>query len=152
MEVEIWERVQQKLASQTLTRRASQADDHSFLVGKLYDDRGNRMGASHASKAGRLWRYYVSRAALTGRTQEAGSVIRIPAPEIESRVANAVGPYLAARANAIDGCRVNRGDGRGDYVITQHESGPMRRDLPSENDVRNAIEASRWVRRGSRLF
>ena len=91
-------------------------------------------------RAGGVWRYYVSRAALTGRTQEAGSVVRIPAPEIENRVANAVGAYLAARANAIDGCRVDRGDGRGDYAITQHESGPMRRDLPSENDVRNAIE------------
>ena len=91
-------------------------------------------------RAGGCWRYYVSRAALTGRTQEAGSVVRIPAPEIENWVANAIGAYLAARVNAIDGCHINRGDGRGDYAITQHEFGPMRRDLPSENDVRNAIE------------
>ena len=140
VDVEIWERVQQRLASQTQTRRASQPDDHSFLVGKLYDDRGNRMGASHASKGGRRWRYYVSRAALSGRKQEAGSVVRIPAPEIENRIANAVGAHLAARANAIDGCHIDRGDGRGDYAITQHESGRMRRDLPGENDVRNAID------------
>jgi site-specific DNA recombinase len=91
VDVEIWERVQQRLASQTQPRRPCQPDDHSFLVGKLYDDRGNRMGASHASKGRRRWRYYVSRAALTGRTQEAGSVVRIPAPEIENRVANARG-------------------------------------------------------------
>ena len=139
VDVEIWERVQQRLASQTQPRRPSQPDDHSFLVGKLYDDRGNRMGASHASKGGRRWRYYVSRAALSGRWKEAGSVVRIPAPEIENRIANAVGAYLAARANAIDGCHIDRGDGRGDYAITQHEFGRMRRDLPSENDVRNAI-------------
>ena len=100
VDVEIWERVQQRLASQTQTRRASQPDDHSFLVGKLYDDRGNRMGASHASKGGRRWRYYVSRAALSGRKQEAGSVVRIPAPEIENQVANAVEAHLAAQANA----------------------------------------------------
>jgi hypothetical protein len=66
-------------------------DDHSFLAGKLFDDRGNRMGASHASKAGRCWRYYVSRAALSGRKQEAGSITRIPAAEIEDRVSRAVG-------------------------------------------------------------
>ena len=84
----------------------------------------------------------MSRAALTGRTQEAGSVVRIPAPEIENRVANAVGAHLAARANAIDGCHIDRGDGRGDYAITQHESGPTRRGLPSENDVRNAIDCA----------
>ena len=117
----------------------SQPDDHSFLVGKLYDDRGNRMGASHASKGGRRWRYYVSRAALTRRRQDAGSVVRVPAAEIENTVANAVRAYLAARANAIDGCHIDRGDRRGDYAIT-HEFGPMRRDLPSENDVRNAID------------
>ena len=98
------------------------------------------MGASHASKGGRRWRYYVSRAALSGRKQEAGSVVRIPAPEIENRVASAVGAHLAARANAIDGCHIDRGDGRGDCAITQHKSGRMRRDLPSENDVRNAID------------
>ena len=66
--LELWDRytpVQQKLESQTQTRRAPRADDHSFLAGKLYDDRGNRMSASHASKGGRRWRYYVSRAALT---------------------------------------------------------------------------------------
>jgi site-specific DNA recombinase len=142
VDVEIWERVQQRLASQTQTRRMPQPDDHSFLVGKLYDDRGNRMGASHASKGGRRWRYYASRAALTGRRQDAGSVVRIPAPEIENRVADAVGVHLAARANAVDGCHIDRGDGRGDYAITQHESGPMPRDLPSDNDVRNAIDCA----------
>ena len=81
------------------------------------------MGASHASKGGRRWRYYVSRAALSGRKQEAGSVVRIPAPEIENLIANAVGAHLAARANAIDGCHIDHGGGRGDCAITQHESG-----------------------------
>jgi len=142
VDVEIWERVHQRLASQTQARRASQPDDHSFLVGKLYDDRGNRMGASHASKGGRRWRYYVSRAALSGRKQEAGSVARIPAPEIENLIANAVGAHLAEWANAIDGCRIDHGGGRGDYAITQHKFGRTRRDLPGENDVRNAIDSA----------
>ena len=140
VDVEIWERVQQRLASQTQPRRPPQPDDHSFLVGKLYDDRGNRMGASYASKGGRRWRYYVSRAALSGRKQEAGSVVRIPAPEIENRVANAVWAHLAARVNAIDGCHIDRSDGRGDCATAQHESGRMPRYLPSKNDVRNAID------------
>jgi len=140
VDIETWDRVQQRLASQTQPRRVSQSDDHSILVGKLYDDRGNRMGASHASKGGRRWRYYVSRAALSGRCKEAGSVVRLPAPEIEKRVANAVRAYLAARANAIEGFHIDHGSGRADWAIMQHESGPTRRDLPSENDVRNAIE------------
>jgi hypothetical protein len=150
VDVEIWERVQQRLASQTQPRRSPQPDDHSFLVGKLYDDRGNRMGASHASKGERRWRYYVSRAALSGRWKETGSVVRIPAPEIENLIINAVGAHLTARANAIDGCHFERGGGRGDYAITQPESRRMRRDLPGENDVRNAMDCV--TPRGSRLF
>ncbi len=54
-DLETWTRVRQKLESQTRARRMSQPDDHSFLAGKLYDDRGNRMSASHASKGGRRW-------------------------------------------------------------------------------------------------
>ena len=138
---ETWDRVQQQLKSQTQTRRPPLPDDHSFLAGKLYDDRGNRMGASHASKGGRRWRYYVSRAALTGRTQEAGSVVRIPASEIESRVARAIGPHLAGRASAIDGCHINHGVRGGDQAIPQLEPARgLRGDPPTEKDVRNAIE------------
>jgi len=121
VDLETWDRVQRQLKSQTQTRRPPLPDDHSFLAGKLYDDRGNRMGASHASKGGRRWRYYVSRAAPTGRTQEAGSVVRIPASEIENRVARAVGPHLAGRASAIDGCHIDHGVRGGDQAIPQLE-------------------------------
>ena len=127
--------------SQTQTRRASQPDDHSFLAGKLYDDRGNRMGASHASKGGRRWRYYVSRAALSGRRQEAGSVVRIPAAEIEDRVARAVGTYLAGQASAIADHHINRGLRGGNVASAQREQTRRQQtDPPSGNDVRNAIE------------
>ena len=99
------------------------------------------MGASHASKGGRRWRYYVSRAALTGRTQEAGSVVRIPASEIENRIAHAVGPHLAGRASAIDGCHINHGGRGGHQAIPQLElTRRLRGDPPTEKDVRNAIE------------
>src|SRR5271157_5987715 len=98
---ETFDRVQQKLESQTQTRRISRPDDHSFLAGKLYDDRGNRMSASHASKGGWRWRYYVSRAALAGRRQDAGSVVRIPASEIENRITRTVGTHPAVQAIAI---------------------------------------------------
>jgi hypothetical protein len=67
------------------------------------------MGTSHASKGGRRWRYYVSRAALSGRRQEVGSVARIPAADIEDRVARAVGTYLAGQASAIADHHINRG-------------------------------------------
>ena len=140
VDLETWEHVQQRLASQTQARRAAQPDDHSFLAGKLFDDRGNRMGASHASKGGRRWRYYVSRAALSGRRQEAGPVVRIPAAEIEDRVARAVGMYLAGRASVIADHHINCGVVGGDVASAQRDQTRRPTDRPTENDVRNAID------------
>src|SRR5271167_487250 len=60
------------------------------LAGKVFDDRGNRMSPSHATKGGRRYRYYVSQAVLQGREQDAGSLSRVAAMEIERRVVEAV--------------------------------------------------------------
>jgi hypothetical protein len=107
-----WDQVQRRLKEQTQARRAPTKDERSFLAGKLYDDRGNRMGPSHARKGSRCWRYYISRgnrmgpsharkgsrcwryyisrAALAGRGEAVGSIARISAPQIETFVAKAV--------------------------------------------------------------
>jgi site-specific DNA recombinase len=85
-----FDQVQQRLGAQTQARRAPTKDGHSFLAGKLYDNRGNRMGPTHARKGSRCWRYYISRAALTGRGAEVGSIARISAPQIETFVVKAV--------------------------------------------------------------
>jgi site-specific DNA recombinase len=89
-----WDEVQRRLRAQTQARRAPAKNGHSFLAGKLYDDRGNRMGPSHARKGSRCWRYYISRAALTGRSAEVGSIARICASQIETFVIKAVEAHL----------------------------------------------------------
>jgi site-specific DNA recombinase len=94
---ETWDRVQRQLAEQTQPRADPRRNAESFLAGKLYDDRGNRMGPSHAAKGGRRWRYYISRATLTGRKSEAGSVARVPADRIEKQVFDAVKSVIATR-------------------------------------------------------
>ena len=137
VDIETWARVQQRLERQTQKRSAARPDDHSFLAGKLYDDRGNRMGASHASKGGRRWRYYVSRAALSGCRQEAGSVVRIAAAEIENLVARTVRTYLAGQASAITDPPIKCGN-----VASAHCEQTRRppTDPSGEKDVRDAIE------------
>jgi hypothetical protein len=45
---------------------------------------------SHATKRERRYRYYVSQAILQGREEDAGSVTRVPAMELERRVVDAV--------------------------------------------------------------
>jgi site-specific DNA recombinase len=68
----------------------------ALLAGRLYDDRGNRMSPTHANKKGVRYRYYVSQALLQNRKAEAGSINRVPAPEIESLVCDGVRRRLAA--------------------------------------------------------
>ena len=87
---ETWDRVQDRLRSHAQRRRKPSGAAESWLTGKLYDDRGFRMSPSEASRGRRRWRYYVSQAILQGRREDAGSIARVAAPEIEGRVLEAV--------------------------------------------------------------
>jgi site-specific DNA recombinase len=61
-------------------------------MGKLYDDRGNRMSPSYSAKNGIRYRFYVSSALLRGRKADAGTVGRVAAAEIERTVRAALKP------------------------------------------------------------
>src|SRR5207249_2902347 len=67
-----------------------------LLAGLLFDDRGNRMSPTHANNKGVRYRYYVSHALLQNRKAEAGSIARVPAPEVESLICDGVRRQLAA--------------------------------------------------------
>jgi hypothetical protein len=53
------------------------------------------MRTSHARKSGIKYRYYISSALIDGRPQEAGSVPRVPAVELETLVARAIREHTA---------------------------------------------------------
>jgi site-specific DNA recombinase len=93
-----WDRVQSELAAHGKRRKNARQDSDALLTGKLFDDRGNAMSPSHATKGGKRWRYYVSQASLQGRKSDAGSAARVSAPEVEKRVMEAIGD----RADADD--------------------------------------------------
>jgi site-specific DNA recombinase len=59
----------------------------SPLMGKLFDAAGDSLTPSHALKDGRRYRYYISRALVTGTSQETSGGWRLPAPQIERIVA-----------------------------------------------------------------
>lgn len=84
---ELWQQVQEQLAANR-HKRLNRADAKapSLLAGLLYDDNGNAMSPTHASKNGKRYRYYISQATLKFREQEAGSVNRVPAQTIEEMV------------------------------------------------------------------
>jgi hypothetical protein len=81
-----FEQVQQLLASKSAGRKAHRTASEALLMGKLYDDRGNRMSPSFSAKNGVRYRFYISTALLRGQKAQAGSVGRVSATEIEGAI------------------------------------------------------------------
>ena len=85
MDRALFEAVRQKSLAQWSHRTVMRNKSDHLLTGLLFDDAGHRMVPTHATKAGIRYRYYVSAPVLHGeaRTASAGSVSRVPAPDVE---------------------------------------------------------------------
>jgi hypothetical protein len=77
-------------------RSKHRTESGALLTGLLYDDRGNRMSPTYASKKGVRYPFYVSTALLKGRRKEAGSVARVSATEIEKAVLTTLRKHVKA--------------------------------------------------------
>nr|WP_246700470.1 recombinase family protein [Variibacter gotjawalensis] len=78
------------LNEQAHARKSRGLGSEFSLTGKIFDDRGHRMSPSTTRKRNVYYRYYISAACTQGRKNEAGTVMRISAPEVERRVAEAL--------------------------------------------------------------
>ena len=90
----LFDAVQAKLAGGANARRLKLKAAPSILVGRIFDEHGNRMTPSHTNKRGARYRYYVSYAILQKPDGEAGNVVRISAPDIETIVVQGVRNHL----------------------------------------------------------
>jgi len=97
-----FDQVQNLMKANSVTRRQRRSNDDALLTGLLYDDRGNRMTPSFSTKRGVRYRFYVSSALLSGRKDEAGSVTRVTAPDLESNVVSALRERFAHSADLND--------------------------------------------------
>jgi site-specific DNA recombinase len=88
-----WDRVQQLLQdSAAREREQPSAAEPSPLVGKLFESSGTRLTPTHAVKAGRRYRYYISNFLIQDGKNPSG--LRLSAPEIEGAVASIIGKFL----------------------------------------------------------
>jgi len=88
------ERTQRQLREHAVRRHTSTTKVvPSPLTGKLFDQAGERLTPSYALKGGRRYRYYVSRSLMKGTAGRAKGW-RLPAPEIERSVTEALGKIL----------------------------------------------------------
>lgn len=87
MDRALFEAVQAKLTEQRAHNTVTRTKSAYLLSGLLFDDAGHRVTTSHATKNKIRYRYYVSWPVLRGAAKRpAGSISRVPAPEIEAAV------------------------------------------------------------------
>ena len=93
----VWDQVQRMLQDNRTGRRSAPVNIRhpSILAGKLFDDRGDALVATHANKGKVRYRYYVSRQLQHGGDASANPGMRIPAREIEALVIEHVAQCLA---------------------------------------------------------
>ncbi len=120
IERETWERAQQLLEENKQGQRpAKHARNRSLLAGRLVDEEGKPLVATHACKGKVRYRYYVRRALQHDPDADSSAGMRIPAREIEAavaeRVAEALDDPIALTAKA--GLTLHSGDLRRTMVL-----------------------------------
>jgi DNA invertase Pin-like site-specific DNA recombinase len=91
----LWDAVQETLARmRSSERRRATCKSPSLLVGLVYDQQGRRMQPSHANKAGRRYRYYVTAADAVTTDEPAA---RLPAHDLEEVVKSRLVSFLTDR-------------------------------------------------------
>jgi hypothetical protein len=133
---DLFEAVQAKLAASVVARQVRLRGSPAILTGHIFDDRGNRMSPTHSNKLGVRYRYYVSHALMQKRQAEAGSVTRVPAPEVEALVLDGVRKHLASagenRTALADRDLIER---HVDCVTVKSQALEVRLVLPTEASV-----------------
>src|SRR5262249_314887 len=96
LERELFAAVQRRLTEQRSHHVTTRTKNDAPLKGILFDAAGDPMVATHATKQGLRYRYYVSQPYLRRlATPPIGAIVRVPAPDIEAVVSKALSEYLA---------------------------------------------------------
>jgi site-specific DNA recombinase len=90
-----WDSVQDQLRTGAPERHGLAFGPRSPLIGKLFDEAGHRLTPTHATKAGRRYRYYVSRPLVTEMAEQMPGAWRLPASQLENLIATEAASMLA---------------------------------------------------------
>ncbi len=95
---DLWDNVQAALQEHRhRTETDANIGSGALLKGLLFDDAGSPMSPTHTKKGSRRYRYYVSQAVLQCRPDDAGSVTRVPAHDVEKLVQEQVLKFVRAQ-------------------------------------------------------
>jgi site-specific DNA recombinase len=137
----VWDRKQQQLREHWVRNKGRDARvEKSPLIGRLVDENGYGLTPSHARKGERKYRYFVSRNPQTQGTTPSRGGWRLPARELEKRVATAVREMLDDQAAVLEAAQKNDIDSRQiDRVL--HAPRTWSHRLQSEAEQTAAIAA-----------
>jgi site-specific DNA recombinase len=94
-----WDAVQAQLGANHHENRArTKAKSKSLLAGLIYDDAGNRLVSSHATKNGKRYRYYIASGAGRSEGTLNAPRLRLPAAIIDALVLTKLQSFLADKA------------------------------------------------------
>jgi hypothetical protein len=95
LERSLFEAVQAKLTEQWSHRTRARQKSKACLTGLLFDDVGNRMIPTHATKNRVRYCYYISQPLQRGHSDDpVGSLSRVPADQVEALITNAVRDHV----------------------------------------------------------
>ncbi len=137
----VWERTQQQLQEHRVRAKSHDASlEKSPLTGRLVDENGAGLTPSHARKGERKYRYYVSRNFPAQGLAPSRVGWRLPARELEDRVAAAVGEMLGDESAVLEAAhKTDINSSQVDRVL--HAARTWRHRLQSEAEQTSAIGA-----------
>jgi DNA invertase Pin-like site-specific DNA recombinase len=97
VDAETFAKVQAKLDGQRVAR-AIRLKSNALLIGKLFNETGERLTPTHAVKKGVRYRYYISTSAMQARDRAASATHRLPASALEAAVIDALRSATEDRA------------------------------------------------------
>ncbi|MGA8751248.1 MAG: recombinase family protein [Pseudolabrys sp.] len=155
----LFEAVQTKLDQQRTNHAKARQKSQSLLIGRIFDERGNRMTPSYAVKNTVRYRYYISSVLIQGQPDKAAKLNRVPATEIEKLILSALRKHLAGKPHGkvraegaaslndkeVISAYVARVDVKQDHLAIQL-SAKSERDSAAQ-DPRHSAEQDETVRR-----
>jgi hypothetical protein len=102
IEPDVWDQLQEQLKAGALNPRTGKRENDergkkqvSLLIGKVFDETGDRLTPSHTKTAkGRRLRYYVSHRLIRGAEKKDPGGWRLPGPELEAAIAKLTETHL----------------------------------------------------------
>ena len=142
IDLELWERVQAKLSAASARPRGRSGRARSApLLGKLYDETGDRLTPTHTLKDGRPIRYYVSNRLLADGLDPAGW--RLPAPALERAVATIMASHV--RQFAASHRLLSVADLRANLALGDKVASLAQRLDSGDDDVLNQLLARGYI-------